>query len=201
LFTARTTRAAAPEPAPAEDKKITADDPIHDELRAVRDGLVAAVNTGDVEGILKYCHPNIRLTTPDAVVSKGIDGVRSYYESKTKGPNRAVDSFSTKPTVDDLSSLYGGATAVATGTSVDHFKLTNGMEFDLNARWSATLVKENGKWLIADYHTATNVFDNPLLNATTKSIFWVGGICLLIGILISLLLTWVFRRRAPQLVK
>ena len=193
------TNAATPaEQAAPEDKKITAEDPIHNELRALRDGLVAAVNKGDLDAVAKYCHPNVRLTTPDAVVSKGIDGVRNYYESKTKGPNRVVDSFSSTPTVDDLSSLYGGTTAVATGTSVDHFKMTSGMEFDLNTRWSATLVKENGKWLVANFHTATNVFDNPLLNAATKSIFWVGGICLLVGILISLLLTWIFRCRARQ---
>jgi hypothetical protein len=68
------------------------------------------------------------------------------------------------------------------------------MEFDLKARWSATLVKQDGKWLIANYHTATNVFDNPLLHAATRAIYWTGGICLLIGILVGALLIWFLRR-------
>lgn len=198
LLVTRPLGAAEPEAPRPGDKKVAAEDPMHNELRALRDGLVAAVNKGDLEGILGYCHPNIRFTTPDAVMSQGVAGVRSYYEAKTKGPNRVVQSFSTHPTVDNLSSLYGGATAVASGTSVDHFKLTNGMEFDLKARWSATLVKENGRWLIANYHTATNVFDNPLLNAATKGLYWIGGLCLVVGIMIGLLVTWVLRRRTPK---
>jgi ketosteroid isomerase-like protein len=180
---------------PTGDLVAGAENPIHNELRQLRESLVEAVNKGDLDGIVSFCDANVSLTTPDGVVSKGTDAVRKYYESKTKGPNRVVESFSSKPTVDALSSLYFDNTAVATGTSVDHFKLTDGMEFDLNTRWSATLVKEGGKWLIANYHTSTNVFDNPLLNSAKQAMYWAGGGGLAAGVITSMLIMKFLRRR------
>jgi ketosteroid isomerase-like protein len=172
-----------------------AESPIHDELRALRDGLVAAVNKGDLDGILSYCHPNVSITTPDAAISRGTEAFRKYIELKTKGPQRVVEKFSTAPTVDDLSTLYGDDAATATGSSVDHFELVGGMKFDLQTRWTATLVKENGKWLIATFHESTNVFDNPLLSAAERGLTWAAGIALLIGLLVGGIGMWFLKRR------
>ncbi|MGH7137146.1 MAG: YybH family protein [Pirellulales bacterium] len=181
-----------------ETAETAAEDPIHDELRAMRDGLLEAANALDLDGIVSYCDDEISLTTPDAVLSKGKDAVREYFYAKAKGPDRVVEQFHSTPTVDALSTLYGGDTAVATGTSVDHFTLTNGLEFDLNSRWSATLVKRDGQWRLANYHTATDVFDNPLLRTAKRWLWWAAGGGLLVGVLVGFLLGR--RRRKPSQV-
>jgi len=76
------------------------------------------------------------------------------------------------------------------GSATEHFKLSNGMTFDLPAQWSATLVKEDGKWLIASLHASDNLFDNPLLNAAKRMTYWAGGL----GALFGLLIGWLVAR-------
>jgi ketosteroid isomerase-like protein len=174
------------------------EEPLHEELRELRDGLVAAVNKGDLDGIAAYCHENIRFTAPDATISRGPEGVRKYYLDKTQGPDAVVASFKSNPVVDDLTLLYGGDTGVATGTSTDHFKLTNGMEFDLHTRWSATLVRENGRWLIANYHTATDVFDNPLLNSAKRMLYLASAIALVLGLVLGMVLMLLVIKFRPR---
>ncbi len=65
------------------------------------------------------------------------------------GPNAVVHEMTFAVNVDELSALYGGDTAIAWGSVVENFKLAGGLSFESHDRWSATLVKEEGKWLIA----------------------------------------------------
>lgn len=176
----------------------TTDDPLHDEIRALRDGLLEATNKGDLEGMLTFCHPNIRWTTPDRRVHKGHEGVRAYYEETVTGPTAVVKSFKADVKVDDLAVLYGDHAAVATGTSDDEFELNDGSKFVLSNRWSATLVKENGKWLVANYHTATSVFDNPLLDMAKKSLYWTGGVALIAGLVGGAVAMTLLRKPKPE---
>jgi ketosteroid isomerase-like protein len=143
------------------DPKIEA---IHNELRALRAGVLEAINKGDLERQLTYLHTNVVVTWHNAEVSRGRDAVRSYYNRLTSGPNKMVDSFSADLNVDELTILHGENTGISFGSSIEHFKLSNGNNMDLKGRWTATLVKENGKWLIASLHVSTNLFDNVMLD-------------------------------------
>jgi hypothetical protein len=104
------------------------------------------------------------------------------------GPNKVVESFSVDLTVDELTILSGGDTGISFGSAVEHFKLAGGKDFDLPARWSATLVKEDGRWLIASLHASDNLFDNPLLRLAKRAAWWAGGIALLAGLGLGFLL-------------
>src|SRR5690349_2951242 len=171
------------------------EDPVHNELRALRDGLLAGMNSGDIEAQLVFLHPNVVVTWHNAEVSRGRDGVRKYLDRMLHGPSKVVEKFGAEVEADELSILYGGDTAIAFGHAQEHFSLAGGRNFDFTGRWSATLVKEDGKWLIANLHTSDNIFDNPLLNAATKLLWWVGGGALVVGAILG----WIFgrqRRRA-----
>jgi ketosteroid isomerase-like protein len=171
-----------------------AEDPAHNELRAVRDGLLAGVNNGDIEAQIAVLHTNVVVTWHNAEVSRGHDGVRQYLNRMLHGPSKAVEKFGAEVKVDELSLLYGGDTAIAFGSAQEHFTLVGGRKFDFTGRWSATLVKDNGRWLIANLHTSDNIFDNPLANATKKLFPWVGAISLGIGLMIGWFLGWRRRR-------
>jgi hypothetical protein len=154
------------------------------------------MNKGDIEGELAYFHPNAVVTWHNAEVSRGREGMRSYLNRMLQGPNKVVASYKADVNVDELTILYGGDTCgsntgLSFGSAVEHFKLANGKTFDLPARWSATLVKENDKWLIANLHASDNLFDNPLLDLTKRTAWWAGGIALLAGLLIG----WFLGRR------
>ncbi len=181
---------AADKASDASPPKATApapEDPAHAELRALREGLVAAIKKNDVDEVLTYLDHDVVVTWQNGEVSRKPEGVRAYFDRVMKGPNRVVDSYTTNPTVDELTHLYGN-TGVAFGSSIDHYKLTDGSDFDLPTRWSATVVKTDGKWRIANFHASVNMFDNPVLVMTVKRVgLWIsliaGGVGLLVGFL------------------
>lgn len=146
------------------------------------------MNKGDIDGELAYLHPNVVVTWHNAEVSRGRDGVRAYLTRMLSGPNPVVASYSATVDVDELTILYGGNTGISFGSAVEHFKMSNGQMIDLPARWSATLVKEGDKWLIASLHASDNLFSNPILTMTMRTAYWAGGICLVIGLILGLFL-------------
>jgi ketosteroid isomerase-like protein len=175
------------------------EDPVHGELRTVRDSLIQAVNKNDVEAILSHLHKNVVVTWMDGTVSRHHDGVRSYYDKMMKGDQRIVDSVAISPVVDELSIIYGGgSTAVAFGSSDDDFKLRRGLAFKVHSRWTATLVKEEGKWLITAFHASASLFDNPLLNTAKQMVYWVGGIAGVGGLLLGALAARLLPKRTPR---
>ncbi|HEY2293568.1 MAG TPA: nuclear transport factor 2 family protein [Thermoanaerobaculia bacterium] len=183
--------AQAPASPPAASAPAS-DEATHNELRALRDGLLDAMRKGDIERELTFFHPNVVVTWHNAEVSRGRDGIRKYLARMLQGPNKAVDSYNADVNVDELTILYGGDTGISFGSAVEHFKMASGRNFDLPARWSATLVKDNGQWLIASLHTSDNLFDNPLLDSAKQTIGWTGAIGLAVGLAIGLV---VGRRR------
>lgn len=158
-----------------------AEDPAHDALRAVRDAVVAAVNAGDVEGIVKHLHPQVTFTAMNAETSRGHDGVRAYFARMMTGPARVVESIAVSVAVDELSTLYGGDTAVAAGSSLGRYSLRAGPSFEVGTRWTAALVKDGGRWQVAALHVSADVFDNPLLSAAKKTAVWAAAAALAAG--------------------
>src|SRR5215213_1987654 len=165
---------------PPADKP--ADEAVHNELRAFRDGLLDAMSKGDIERQLTYFHPNVAITWHNAHVSPRRDGLPAYLNRILTGPAKAVASYQADVEVDELTILYGGDTGISFGSAVEHFELTNGGTFDLPARWSATLVKEGDRWLIVNLHASDNLFDNPLLHMARRTAWWAGGLSLLLGL-------------------
>jgi ketosteroid isomerase-like protein len=187
---ALSTGAVAP-PQPVED-------PAHAELRVLRDNLVDAVNKKDVEALLKQLHPDVVVTWQNAEVSRKPEGVRAYLARMLQGPDRIVDDFTTSVAVDELTILHGGDTGISFGTSTDHFKLRSGQSFDLRSRWSATVVRQDNRWVVASFHASVNLFDNPLLNgAKTLAIGSAAG-ALVVGLAIGFLIARFRSRRVKS---
>ena len=78
----------------ATTKTNSAVEATHNEIRAMRDGLMDAVNKGDIEHELTYLTTNVVVTWHNAEVSRGREGVRDYYNRMMNGPNKVVDRFS-----------------------------------------------------------------------------------------------------------
>jgi ketosteroid isomerase-like protein len=172
---------------------------IHNELRALRAGVLDAINKGDIERELSFLHTNVVVTWHNAEVSRGREGVREYYQRLTGGPKKQVEKFSAEITVDELTILHGGSSGISYGSSVEHFQLSNGRTFDLNGRWSATVVREEGRWLIASLHASTNLFDNVILSLSQKSMLRLAGVASLIGLACGWFIGRVVKRRpSPQ---
>jgi ketosteroid isomerase-like protein len=177
-----------------------ADEPIHDELRALKRDAETALNKRDLDGLLRFAESRAVATWQDAQVSRGHDGVRTYYEKMLGGDDSIVRDVSTEIVVDELAHLYGGDTAVSSGDMVQHFQLRDGMKFDLNSRWTATLVLADNQWRIAGFHVSANLFDNPVLSmAVRKTMLWSAAIAGLIGLVVGLLVMIFWRPRSKVL--
>jgi ketosteroid isomerase-like protein len=161
--------------------------------------LTKAVLDGDVNAQLERVHDNVVVTWQNNQVVRGKDGLKKFLGEINNGPDRVFQGYKVPPTADDLSILYGGNAAIAFGGSTPHYKL-HGMEFDLENRWTATLVKDGDTWKIAAYHVSGNILDNPVLDIAKRSLYWVGGAGVLVGLALGALVMWLLKRRRPQSV-
>ncbi|HUA64536.1 MAG TPA: nuclear transport factor 2 family protein [Alphaproteobacteria bacterium] len=171
----------------------------HNALRAMRDGLMDAVNKGDIDRELTYLTTNVVVTWHDATVSRGREGVRDYYNRMMNGPNKVVSDFHAEINVDELTILYGDSTGIAFGSSLEHFKLVNGNSFDLKGRWTATMIKQDGHWLVASLHVSTNIFDNVMLDIMKKYAIRAAWTALIVGFILGWLIGRIRRKaRVPN---
>jgi len=185
-------------PARAQQGKPAPEDPAHEELRALKRQLVDAINKNDIDALLSHLDKDVVVTWMNGEVSRKPAGVREYIERMTKGDNRQVSSYTTEAEADDLTHLYGD-TGVVYGHSKDHFVLTDGRDLDVNTRWTATLVKKDGKWLVTAFHASTNMFDNPVLHiAVRRTALMVGGAAALAGVVVGFVVAWLIRRRSAK---
>lgn len=168
----------------------------HNALRAMRDGLMDAVNKGDIDRELTYLTTNVVVTWHDATVSRGREGVREYYNRMVNGPNKVVAEFHAAIKVDELTILYGDSTGIAFGSSVEHFKLVNGKSFDLKGRWTATMINQNGRWLVASLHVSTDIFDNVMLDMMKQYAIRATWIAFVVGLVLGWLIGRI-RRKSP----
>jgi len=185
-------------PSARAQEDASVDEAVHEELRAIRAALTEAVMQGDIEGQLKYVHPNVVATWQNNRVVRGTDGLRAFMEEINSGNQKVFQGYSVPPEADEPTILYGGNMGIAFGKSVPRYHYL-GMDFELENRWTATLVKDDAGWKIAAYHVSGNLVDNPLLAAATKSATWVGGICLVIGIALGWILATILKRKPPAL--
>ncbi len=172
-----------------EVKPAPKEHPAHQELRALRDGVLDAFNKGDIDHLISYTHKNVVATWQNGEVSRGHDGLREYYRRMMTGEQRIVQSVKAQAEVDDLTILYGENNGLAFGSLGEDFTLTDGRQFHLDNRWTAYVVKEDGRWQIAGLHVSANVFQNPILElAIKRTAWWVGGGALVVGLLLGVLL-------------
>ena len=170
------------------DKGMSNADVIHDQLRALREDFIQALNSRDYEAIIALLHPDVILTAQEGKnlsLIRRQEGVRRYLDRLMVATGHGVESLRITPRVDDLSILYGDDTAVAFGSSQDHYRLVNGNEFDLKTRWSVTAVKEGDKWLLANIHVSTNLFDNPVLATVSRMAIWLAVGSFFVGLVVG----------------
>lgn len=199
-LTAFTTSGFAQEP-PTKGKTVSKDQAkaTHDELREVLAGVTKAIKEKDVDGLIAFLHPDVVVTTQDNKEQKAIRkhaGVRDFLSRMVSGPKAVIKTFEPNPTADEETILYDGDFGVAYGSSKDHYVLADGTAYDLPSRWSATLVKHDGKWKVASLHFSMNLFENPALDAATKLMYIVGGIAAAVGFVLGLIVMKLLSRKA-----
>jgi uncharacterized protein (TIGR02246 family) len=165
---------------------------LHEGLRALQATMEKALNAGDIDTLLANVDDNVVFTTMNGDVARGKDGIRQYYERMMKGPDRVVESVTTDFIPDDLSILHGGNMAIAYGRTDDHYVLTDGNKFDIQARWTGTLLHRDGKWIVGAFHYSANVFDNPILEMQRRMLIIAAVVAMIVAAALGV---WIGRRK------
>ena len=175
---------------------------VHDELRALKDGAEEAFNLigrsgkdGDIEPILEFVHDDFVLVAMNGDISVGKQGIRDYFRDKMAGPEATVASVHHTFNAAALSTLYGDDTAVAYGDSPGTYELTDGRTLVADTNWTATMVKENDRWLLASFQFAPSIFDNPVVDAAIGMVYKAAAIAGIIGLVVGFLLARLLGRR------
>lgn len=156
---------------PSEEQK-------RQELGALRETMERALNAMDLETILAHVTDDVIFTTMNGDVARNKDGVRKYFETMMMGPAKRIEKVTTKFEVDEKSRFLAPDVAVAAGVSHDRYVLAGGRELAIDARWTGTMVRRDGKWLVAGFHYSANVFRNPILEGQRKVMLMAaGGVC------------------------
>ena len=147
---------------------------LHQELRALRDTMQAALNRRDLDTLLDNLTDDVVFTTMNGDRVQGKEAVRAYYGKMLGGSGAVVKSIDVHFEADALSHLYGD-TAVSFGHSRDRYELAGGEVWEVSPQWSATLVRQDGRWRIAQFHYSVNMLDNPVLAAQRKLLLGGGA--------------------------
>ncbi len=162
------------------------------QINVLRAELIDSFNKRDVDRLLNCLDNDVIVTWQSGEVCKGKQAVKDFYNRMMTGNQSVVESVTCAPIVDGRH-IYGD-TSVSYGSLGDEFKLRDGTELPLHSHFSATLVKDHDRWLVASFHVSTNMFDNPVLGAPVKkTAFWTGGVAL-----VAWIAAGVYRR--PQRV-
>lgn len=182
-----TAPALAQEPAPPAAPVATTPSPeaLHDEIRAIRDEILAAIAKGDFGAIVPHLHPNVVFTPMNNQICRGPEEVRAYFDRMLKGPDAVLQSVRFDMKVDRLTDIYGD-TGLAFGDSDAVYVMRNGRELPIHTRWTCALVRHEGRWKIAAFQASPNAFDNPILKQSKRGVaLRTGGIAAVAGLLLG----------------
>ncbi|HSF39953.1 MAG TPA: nuclear transport factor 2 family protein [Thermoanaerobaculia bacterium] len=186
--------AQEPENAPPAAPAAAAPSPeaLHDQIRAIRDEILAAIAKNDFDAIVPHLHPNVVFTPMNNEICRGPEEVRAYFDRMLKGPDAVLKSVRFDMKVDRLTDIYGD-TGLAFGDSDAVYVMNNGMELPVHTRWTCALVRHEGRWKIAAFQASPDAFDNPILEQSKKgAALKAGGIAAVAGLLLGFV---VGRRR------
>lgn len=175
---------------------VATDEATHNALRQLKTEMETALNNRDLDKIVANVDPNVVFTTMNGDVCRGPEQIRAYFHKMLEEPGHIVKNVKVSFEVDQLTTLYGGDTGVAYGSSKDHYELTNGSTFDIDGRWTCTMVKSGDRWVIAAFHYSANVFDNPVLDRMKKLMMLGIAAAAVLALLIGIGIGRLTKRRA-----
>jgi uncharacterized membrane-anchored protein YhcB (DUF1043 family) len=166
---------------------------IEAELDHFRDDLFHAFNKGDYKDMLeKYCQKDVIATWQDGTTSKGhAEVLAEFAKLKT-----FIEKMTANPNTDKRLILNDGKLVIASGNMKDEYTLSGKGNVSLNSRWEATLIYEEGRWVLVGFSASTDAFDNEVIDLKLKKTTYTsGGIAAAVGLLVGIVITFLVARR------
>ena len=146
----------------------------HVALRALRDKAATAINTQDIKALASCFAKDFVFTAVNQTVLTNEAQMQDFFDRMFKSSDALVTSLKSEPTADILTRFVDANTGVCYGSSKDTYTMKSGEVVEMNVRWSATVVKENGEWKVALAHVGTDFLNNPVLDGAKALLKKVG---------------------------
>lgn len=177
-------------PAAATSQSREAD---HEALRALLRQAKEAVNSKNFEALRPLFHEKFTVTTVDQKLFANFDDFKNHFTQLLGSTNAPLTSITFNPEADALTQFIGDNIGLSTGISTDTYHFSDGDTRTMTSRWTATLVKDAGKWEILNLHIGANLLDNPVTEAAKSYVYKVGIGAGLGGLVIGFLIAWLAR--------
>jgi hypothetical protein len=142
----------------------------HEALRKLKSDVLSAINTRNLSGMDALLHKPFLATTITQDAFNDANKLKAWFEGLFTRPLLRLTRVHVDAEADDLAQIYTGTFAVAGGSTKERYELADGRGFDIQGRWTATAIKENGQWTVLAIHDATNFLDNPVINAIERNV-------------------------------
>jgi len=146
----------------------------HVALRALRDKAAQAINNQDIKLLASCFAKDFAFTAVNQTVLTNETQMQEFFERMFRSNQALVTSLKTEPKADILTRFIDTNTGVCYGSSKDIYTMKSGKVVEMNVRWSATVVKENGEWKVAIAHVGTDFLNNPVLDGVEQFTRTVG---------------------------
>lgn len=185
--------------APLDEQTGSANNPIHQELRGLLQGIETAINTQQYGDLKQFFDAKLHVTTINQNVITTPAGLDGYFK-EWFGEGAYLKKLDIKLTAEGLTQLHGDPEnptwGMVYGSGLEKYQLADGRNLDMKTRWSATVIKgADGKWRILALHIGTNFYDNPILHAVQQSTRYYAAGGLALGLLLGALGMAFIRRK------
>jgi hypothetical protein len=178
-----------------EIRNLSLDDNTDRQLAELREGLLNAFKRRDIEGMLTFVTPDVIVTWQNSEVSHGKEELRAFIERMIVGPQSVVSAVDGAPLAEGRKIHENQI--ISYGRMNDTFTLrATGQKLPFDSRFSALIVRENGRLLLSGLHLSVNAFNNPVLSAQLR-VFKMGALGASLAALLGgfLLGRWFGRKR------
>jgi ketosteroid isomerase-like protein len=165
----------------------------HEELRALLRTAKEAVNAKNFEALKPLFYEKFSITTVDQKTFTNFDDFKAHFAGLFTGADAPLKSITFNPEADALTEFAGDNLGLSHGSSTDTYVFSDGDTRVMTSRWTATLIKDSGRWKILNLHIGTNLLDNPVTEAAKSYVYKVGIGAGIGGLLLGFILAWVMR--------
>jgi ketosteroid isomerase-like protein len=167
----------------------------HAALRALRDKVATAIGQQDLKALASCFTKEFAFTTVNQTVVTNEAQLQEFFDRMFRSKDAIVTSMKTEPKADILTHFIDANTGICYGTTKDTYTMKSGEVVEMNVRWSATVVKEQGAWKIALAHAGTDFLENPVTDGMKGLAKKVGLVAGLGGLLAGFLMGRFLCRR------
>lgn len=166
-----------------------------DALRKLKADILTAINTRNLSSLDTLLHKPFLVTVVTQDSFKDADSLKKYYDNLFTNMTPRIKSLHMDADATELAQIYSGTFAVARGTANETYELGDGRTFAIPTHWTATAMKENGRWTVLTLHDGTDFLDNPVLNAIERRVMTFAALGAGLGLAAGFILGLFVRRR------